>query len=157
MRVLLATDGSPHSDAAVAQVATRTWPIGTAVEVLTVVHATIPLFPEPTLLIVAAHVQQTEDLRQRAPEIVLAAADEISRGATGVSVTTKIVEGSPKDVIVEEARDWDADLIVVGSHGYGRLKRMVLGSVAAAVVANAPCSVEVVRPKHLLQQTESVT
>jgi nucleotide-binding universal stress UspA family protein len=45
---------------------------------------------------------------------------------------------------------------VLGSHGYGRARRVVLGSVAAAVVANAPCSVQVVRAKHLLDNVESV-
>jgi nucleotide-binding universal stress UspA family protein len=57
-------------------------------------------------------------------------------------------------MIVEEARDWGADLIVLGSHGYGRVRRVVLGSVAAAVVAIAPCSVLVVRAKHLLRDAE---
>jgi universal stress protein family protein len=65
-------------------------------------------------------------------------------------VTTKVVEGVPKDMIVQEANDWGADLIVLGSHGYGRVRRMVLGSVAGAVVAKAPCSVQVVRAKHLI-------
>ena len=60
----------------------------------------------------------------------------------------------PKDAIVNEAREWDADLIVLGSHGYGRVKRLVLGSVAAGVVASAPCSVQVVRSKHAIQVTE---
>jgi nucleotide-binding universal stress UspA family protein len=59
-----------------------------------------------------------------------------------------VVEGNPRDAILDEAREWNADLIVVGSHGYGRLKRMMLGSVAGAVVANAPCSVHVAREKH---------
>ena len=53
-------------------------------------------------------------------------------------------------MIVEEADAWDANLIVMGSHGYGRFRRMILGSVAGAVVANARCSVQVVRAKHLL-------
>jgi hypothetical protein len=56
-----------------------------------------------------------------------------------------------KDVIVEAARTRNADLIVLGSHGYGRFRRMVLGSVAGAVVANAPCSVQVAREKHDLE------
>ena len=150
MRVLLAIDGSPHSEVAVAQVARRPWPKGTAVEVLTVLHAAIPMLMEPTLVIAAAHVEQTEDLRKRAHEIVRSAADEIGNGTAELVVTTNILEGSPKDVIVEEARNWNADLIVLGSHGYGRLKRMLLGSVAGAVVANAPCSVQVVRAKELL-------
>ncbi len=48
-----------------------------------------------------------------------------------------------------EAKEWDADLIVVGSHGYMSLRRWLLGSVAQAVVAHAPCSVEVGRRKRV--------
>jgi len=72
-----------------------------------------------------------------------------------VSVTTKVMEGSPKDMIVEEAQDWGADLIVLGSHGYGRVRRVLLGSVASAVVVEAPCSVQVARAKHLQDNAES--
>ena len=57
------------------------------------------------------------------------------------------IDPETADAILEEAREWDADIIIVGSHGYGRLKRMVLGSVAGAVVANAHCSVLVAREK----------
>ncbi len=156
MKVLLAIDGSPHSEAAVAQVATRPWPKTTTVQIVTVLHAGIPLLLEPTLVLAAAHMEQTEDLRRRALEIVDAAAERIRHGAPDVHVTTKIIEGSPTDVIIAEARDWDADLIVLGSHGYGRFRRMVLGSVAGAVVADAPCSVQIVRAKHLLPGSESV-
>ena len=50
-------------------------------------------------------------------------------------------------MIVDEAKDWPADLIVVGSHGYSGVKRWLLGSVAQSVVSHAPCSVEVVRKR----------
>jgi nucleotide-binding universal stress UspA family protein len=110
---------------------------------------------EPTLVVAAAHVQQASELRQQAPALVEAASKLIRDAAPAVTVTTKIVEGVPKDVIVQQAHDWGADLIVLGSHGYGRMRRMVLGSVASAVVAKAPCSVQVVRAKHLLHNTES--
>lgn len=148
MRVLLAIDGSTHTEIAVAQVAGRLWPNGTEVEVLTVIHPAIPLIMEPTLLVAAAHEEQVDDLRNHAPTLVHTAGEHIHAGAPGVTVTTKIVEGDPAEMIIAEALDWDADLIVLGSHGHGRLKRMMLGSVAGAVVANAPCSVQVVRTKH---------
>jgi nucleotide-binding universal stress UspA family protein len=51
-------------------------------------------------------------------------------------------------VIVEEASTWSADLIVMGSHGYTGLTRLLLGSVASYVVNHAPCSVEVARKKE---------
>jgi nucleotide-binding universal stress UspA family protein len=50
-------------------------------------------------------------------------------------------------MIIGEARKWSADLIVLGSHGYTGLKRLLLGSVALFVVSHAPCSVEIVRKK----------
>lgn len=53
--------------------------------------------------------------------------------------------GSPHTEIVNAARDWPADLIVIGSHGRGGLKRALLGSVAEGVMRNAPCPVLVVR------------
>jgi nucleotide-binding universal stress UspA family protein len=59
-----------------------------------------------------------------------------------------VAEGSPKDVILRTARMLDADQIVVGSHGYGRIRSLVLGSVAHAVLTEAPCSVLVARSKR---------
>lgn len=155
MKVLLALDGSPHSHAALVEFATRPWPNGTEVQILTVVHSSIPLFFDPAFVAAAAHMEQTLDRRRDAPALLGAAANMIRDANPNVSVTTKIIEGVPKDAIVEEAQSWGADLIVLGSHGYGRVRRVVLGSVAAAVVAKAPCSVQVVRAKHLLDNTES--
>jgi nucleotide-binding universal stress UspA family protein len=60
-------------------------------------------------------------------------------------ITSKVLPGSPRSAILEEAERWKADLIVVGSHGYGAWQRLVLGSVSQAVVLHAKCSVEVVR------------
>src|SRR5215213_10982752 len=61
------------------------------------------------------------------------------------NLSTHILCGSPEQSIVAEAEDWGADLIVVGSHGYGFWERMFLGSVSNAVVHHASCSVLVVR------------
>lgn len=155
MRILLAIDGSPHSDAAVEEVRRQPWPKGTAVEILTVINATAPLVIDPALAMAAAHVEQLAEQRRRAPQILGAAVAQLTAGNVDLDVTTRILEGNPKDVIVEEAREWSADQIVVGSHGYGRIRRMVLGSVAGAVVANAPCSVLVVRRRHAIDSTET--
>jgi len=56
-----------------------------------------------------------------------------------------VEEGDPKDVLLEEARNWNADAIFVGARGLGRVDRFLLGSVSSATVAHAPCTVEVVR------------
>jgi nucleotide-binding universal stress UspA family protein len=53
--------------------------------------------------------------------------------------------GKPAAEIVKGAKDWRADLIVIGSHGRGRVERLLLGSVAEAVMRHAVCPVLVVR------------
>jgi nucleotide-binding universal stress UspA family protein len=60
-------------------------------------------------------------------------------------VTHLMRQGDPKQLLVHEAERWGADCIYVGSHGMGRLDRILLGSVSSAVAARAHCSVEVVR------------
>jgi nucleotide-binding universal stress UspA family protein len=155
MKVLLAIDGSPHSEAAVAQVARRPWPAGTEVQILTVIHPTIPIFPDPAFALFAAHVEQAEELRHHAPILMGTACEQIRRGAPNVSVILRVVEGVPKDLILHEAREWGADLIVVGSHGYGRVRSMLLGSVAMAILTDAPCSVLVARAKRVAEGAES--
>src|SRR6266542_527979 len=62
-----------------------------------------------------------------------------------IKITGNILLGSPRSVILEEADRWNADLIVIGSHGYGAWQRFLLGSVSQSVVSHAKCSVEVVR------------
>lgn len=52
--------------------------------------------------------------------------------------------GSPWDAICQEAKKTNADLIMIGSHGYGGMDR-ILGTTAAKVVNHAECSVMVVR------------
>ncbi|HLM01323.1 MAG TPA: universal stress protein, partial [Pyrinomonadaceae bacterium] len=62
-----------------------------------------------------------------------------------VTITTDVLFGSPESRIVETAEQMHAELIVVGSHGYNRWERLLLGSVSDSVVHHAPCSVLVVR------------
>lgn len=56
--------------------------------------------------------------------------------------------GGPAAEIVKAAKEWPADLIVIGSHGRGGVQRALLGSVAEAVMRHAPCLVLVVRAKE---------
>jgi universal stress protein A len=63
----------------------------------------------------------------------------------GVRASALVVSGPPHEVIVRTARSKRADLLVVGTHGRTGLGRFFLGSVAARVVASAPCPVLTVR------------
>ena len=149
MKILLATDGSPCSEAAIEEVALRTWPGDTQVRVVSIAETPAPLIAEPHLM-ASGYFEEAEKLcRRQAEEAVRLAAAKLGSGRQGGPlVSTQVLKGSPKRTIVEEAESWGADLIVVGSHGYRSWERMLLGSVSQAVAAHAKCSVEIVRRKN---------
>jgi nucleotide-binding universal stress UspA family protein len=148
MRILIATDGSPCSEAAVKELCSRPWPPDTEVKVVSVAHTPFPLVYDPFLVVAASYVESMEEERKRAAERVARAARHIRENAPDLRVTAEALEGSPKKVIVAQAEQWPADLILVGSHGYGPVKQFLLGSVSHAVALHAPCSVEIVRGRH---------
>lgn len=155
MKVLLAIDGSEHSQAALDEVASCNWPAHTEIEVLTVIHSKWPLVGDPFFTVASAHVESLLEQEREAPDLLKAAARRIQDRAPRLQVTTKVLEGVPHDAIVQEAEQWGADLIVLGSHGYGPVRRALLGSVAAAVAVEAPCAVEIIRIGRPLVTTRS--
>jgi len=145
MKILLGIDGSAHSAAALEEVASRRWPLGTEVEVLTIVHSSTPLLLDPAFVMAAVYVDTTQELRRLAPDLLAAAAARLKREHPHLAITTKALEGTPRELIVQEAAEWGADLIVLGSHGHGPLRQALLGSVATGVAADATCAVEIIR------------
>jgi len=156
MNVLLAVDGSEQSRAAVDALAARPWPEGTNVRVLYVIPSPMlaPPMPEPPPALAIgpaapiwppAVMEMRKEFGQQADTLVSRIAQELE--AQGLAADKSVHEGDPRTEIVEEAKRWPADLIVVGSHGYTGLKRWLLGSVAQSVVSHAPCSVEIVRKR----------
>lgn len=153
MKLLLAVDDSECSAAAIRELARRPWPRDTQVRVLSVMTED-PGAPPPGVAVPSAPLEEvppwpvgtlgTERLMNEAVRrIAQAAADALA--PTGLAIEVKVREGAPGAEIVSEAREYGADLIVVGSHGYGPIKRALLGSVASYVTNHAPCSVQVVR------------
>jgi nucleotide-binding universal stress UspA family protein len=144
MKILLAIDNSRTSHLAVEAVATRPWPPASRVRIVSVVR---PYAPPVTEFVFAAgtlddiHREQIEE----AERLIARAAETLSR--TRLPVETAVLEGDPRGSIVDEADEWLADLIVLSSHGHRGLERLLVGSVAQAVVAHAHCSVEVVRKR----------
>jgi nucleotide-binding universal stress UspA family protein len=64
----------------------------------------------------------------------------------GLAVETRILSGDPKQALLEHAESWEADAIFLGAQGLHHGGLRALGTMASAVAARAPCSVEVVRP-----------
>lgn len=146
MKILVAVDGSPCSDAAVEEVARRPWPENSSVRVLTAFEPVTPPTPEAWALPMTYVEEMDSALRDQARSTVHQAVDKLKpKLAKTIEVDGRIAPGSPRSVILEEAEGWDADLIIVGSHGYRAWERFLLGSVSQSVVSHAKCSVEVVR------------
>lgn len=144
MKILLAIDGSPCSAAAVAETARRPWPAGTEVLVIAVDPPVEGAFRTiPTQAFDQIVQQQRAALR----ESLASSLRTLASGVSMVSCTSRLLEGSPKETIVRTAQDCSADLVVVGSHGYGPVRRFFLGSVSLYVALYAPCSVEIVRDR----------
>ncbi len=151
MKILLAIDGSKCSEVAVAEVARRPWPADTQVRIVSVVEPAAPLVAEPYAGMMGYFEEIERIKRGQADGSVARAADALRAGrSAALQVSTEVLPGSPRRVIVEEAERWGADLIVMGSHGYRTWERMLLGSVSQAVAAHAQCSVEIVHCKKPL-------
>lgn len=146
MKILLAIDSSSYSADAAEAVATRPWPPGTIVRVLTAVESIAPPVGEWWYGGGDGLERVQQEMTTHAERLVTGVAETLR--ASGLTAETAVSYGDPRSVIVDEAKGWSADLIVVGSHGYTGIKRWLLGSVAQSVVSHAPCSVEVVRKKQ---------
>lgn len=149
MKVLLATDGSPFSDAAVEEVVRRPWPEGGELRIISVVEPFVPPTADAWEIPSNYYEQMMEVAQKQAAEAVDKAAERLKSAAgEKPQITTAVISGHPKHAILEEAERWGADLIVVGSHGYRGLTKFLLGSVSQAIASHAKCSVEIVRSKE---------
>lgn len=87
------------------------------------------------------YLQELEEEVQRSMEAALARVT-----AAGLTAERIVLYGVPFQEIIETAKAYQVDLIVMGTHGRTGFMHILLGSVAERVVRLAPCSVLVVRP-----------
>ncbi len=146
MKILLAVDGSPCSGAAIEEIVRRPWPEGSEIKVMSAFELPLPPTPE-AWAIPPDYFEELDRAAQANARSIVESAVRRLKSACGSSliINGTIAPGTPRIVILDEAEEWGADLIVVGSHGYGAWERFLLGSVSQALVSHAKCSVEVVR------------
>ncbi|MCX8072309.1 MAG: universal stress protein [Candidatus Binatia bacterium] len=147
LRLLLAYDGSPYAEAALAAIAQRHWPLGTTVLVVAVI--------EPRTMSDLA--SEDSPLRQwldprdrdaRAPfERMMQSVQQRLREAN-ITASSHLIEGDPKRELIAEQERIGADCMFVGARGLNFLQRFLLGSVSAAMAIRARCSVEITRPRN---------
>lgn len=151
MKILLATDGSEFSTAAANFVANRPWPSGSQIRILSVEELPVSQYPaDGSSLSQVYPASLLQELLDNASERAKESAETARKIL--VSAGHKPLESQPSPVgnarvlILDLAKEWAADLIVVGSHGRRGLDRLIMGSVSESVALYAHCSVEVVRP-----------
>lgn len=144
MKILLAIDGSQYSESTVRALLSEIRKENTEVLVLQIVEPRIYSTPpqmaagyEPELAeIMKEQFKQAQQTVERAAATLRAA---------GFRADTRVVEAETRAGILDLAKEWRADLIVLGSHGRKGLQRFMLGSVAESVARGANCSVLIVR------------
>jgi nucleotide-binding universal stress UspA family protein len=137
MRIVIGVDASEPAEDVCRFVASRTWPAGTAIDVIATYEATGLSGLAP------ASATNLEAEREALEEIVADRAALLRR--SGLNVTTTVEFGDPAQAIIRHAQETFAQLIAVGSRRRGPIASAVLGSVSAHLVDHAPCPVLVVR------------
>ncbi|MBX3075204.1 universal stress protein [Candidatus Obscuribacterales bacterium] len=147
MNILLAIDGSTFSHAAVDEVLNRPWPSDTRFKVLTVVEPFHPEYAGWHGNYVPVAMEAQKELIDSSQSLVNQTAAQLGARFAPEQIESEVKEGYIKDVIIEVAKDWHADLIIMGSHGRKGITKFLLGSVSEGVLSEAPCSVEIVKIK----------
>ena len=134
-RILCAVDFSPDSLAAF-DVAVETARLYSgSLHIFHVIDAQPAVPPQVEIRIV-------EEANAAMEKVVASAESSLD----GLAFTTEVTSGQAFVEIVERAREWRADLIVLGSKGITSLEEIIIGGTAENVMKEAPCSVLVVRP-----------
>ncbi|MBX3292564.1 MAG: universal stress protein [Acidobacteria bacterium] len=147
MRIIIAIDGTAYGKAALERLCQLGLGNSDEIRVVSVIDMALPM----AIDIYGGYLPDTSDLEKTAQDnsekYVKEAVAKLESVFSGknVRVSSEVLFGTPDSRIVELAEEWKADLIVVGSHGYRRWERILLGSVSNSIVHHAPCSVMVVR------------
>ena len=150
MKIMLATDGSKFSENAVREVASRPWPPNSEFRIVSVAELPAMWFakPYPALVDPKAMENLRAQAMQRSEQAVAAAEAILAEAGFAESATEAVPYASAPEVILAQAEEWSADLIVAGSHGHRGLRHLLLGSTAEQIALHANCSVEIVRDRE---------
>jgi nucleotide-binding universal stress UspA family protein len=152
VKVLLAIDEDPCSEEAVSEVGGRQWGEGMTVRVLHAVGKFVPPAQELWYDAGGDPERAKREIKDRSLELAERAAVWL-RGQ-GLNAEAAVRDGEPGRAVVEEAKEWGADLIVVGSRGHTGLQRLLEGSVSRYVIDHAPCPVEVVHCREAKEEQD---
>jgi nucleotide-binding universal stress UspA family protein len=141
--ILFATDGSPSAEEAQKKAFELAQQLGAPLLVVAVAHPALPAVGYSSYGYSNVVAEVTEAERKRIEQLVASIAEAAE--AEGLHCSTLAADGLVVDEICRRASEYDVQLIVVGSHGWGAARRLFSGSVSTGLVHSAPCPVLVVR------------
>ena len=141
--ILFATDGSPSADRAQTMAFELAQRLDAPLLVVSVAHPAYPVTGYTAYGFAGALAEVNAAEQARVQELLASVAE--TAGAAGVRCTTVAADGFVLEEICRQAVEHDAQLMVVGSHGWGATRRLFSGSVSTGLVHSAPCPVLVVR------------
>jgi len=144
MKILIAVEDEMHANAILDYICT----LGLVKNInFKLLHVVEPLFIDSYMSVVPAPVltDVLTEHKKWATELLDKLEARLKPQLEGGSIEKLLVEDFPKSVIVEEAKTWSADLIVMGSHGRKGVSKFFLGSVSQAVANNTDKSLLIVR------------
>jgi len=154
MRILLPIDNSRFSQEATRALIRQVKPKGTSVRVLHVIAPIPAAFAIEMAPNVPFYSEEVEkDQRKQADKLVQGATQKLRNA--GFATKGIVDMGDPKETILNHASDWNADLIILGSHGLKGLGKFLMGSVSEAVARHAGCSVQIVRIRGTEKQSKT--
>lgn len=145
MKVIVAVDGSECSLNAIDFILERPWRDKDEILVLTVME-TVPVdFGLGHLP--SEEMRYDNELYEECSKIASRAEQKIKSKLKKLKIEHEVPKGFIAEEICKKATQYNADLIIIGSHGRKGVEKFFLGSVAEEVLKSAPCSVEIIRPK----------
>jgi len=142
--ILFATDGSPSAEEAQKEAFELAQRLDAQLVVVSAVQAVVPAIGYSGYGYSNIVAELTEAEHHRVTALLASVAE--AADAEGIHCSTVAVDGFAVEEICRKASEYDAQLIVVGSHGWGAARRFLSGSVSTGLVHSAPCPVLVVRP-----------
>jgi nucleotide-binding universal stress UspA family protein len=136
-RILFPVDLSTQSREAAPFVAAMATRFQSELFVLHVLQPELAYYPIPAAATPAALKHDREMRKAKKTEFQLF----VSKQFGGIPIQSELVEGDPADCIISCAQEKNVDLTMMPTHGYGRFRRLLLGSVTAKVLHDLPCPV----------------
>ena len=140
MKILVAVDDSNSTNEVLRAISKQFKPDNSEVRL---VHVIQPISESAPPQMSPNYTPELQSFSTQAKTLLTQAENSFS--SAGYKTDSKLKKGDIRGSIIDSAKEWHADLVVLGSHNHGGMHRFLLGSVAESVARHAPCSVEIVR------------